>query len=209
MKKNVFFFLLSVMLFVNPGLTQIKVSSSGNVGINNTNPSYRLDVNGTLRLNSSGYNLIYSGTSLYGTSSSSQLGTSSYFWGYLYARYIFYEYTPIQYSDKILKTDIAEIDVVAGKLMNLRLVKYKMIPRLNEGETMADISNLEADNDQIGFIAQEMYEVFPDLVTTDDKGVLGIKYLELIPILVKAFQEQQIEIDNLKARIEKLESDVK
>jgi hypothetical protein len=58
----------------------------------------------------------------------------------------------------------------------------------------------------MGFIAQEVQPVFPEIVTKQKDGSLGIRYTELIPVLVKAFQEQQAEIDDLKARIGKLEA---
>ena len=56
------------------------------------------------------------------------------------------------------------------------------------------------------FIAQEMQKIFPEIVVEDKNGVLGIRYTELIPVLVKAFQEQQQVIDDLKARVEALEA---
>jgi len=44
-------------------MAQIKVNSSGYVGINNTSPTYRLDVNGTVRLVNGSYNILFSGAS--------------------------------------------------------------------------------------------------------------------------------------------------
>ena len=63
--------------------------------------------------------------------------------------------------------------------------------------------------DQFGFLAQEIREIFPELVKENDMGVLGVQYSGLIPILVKAFQDQQAEITVLKERIAKLEQETK
>ena len=59
-----------------------------------------------------------------------------------------------------------------------------------------------------GFIAHELQEVFPDAVDgeKDGKNMQGVDYGKITPLLVKAIQEQQTIIEDLKARIEKLES---
>jgi trimeric autotransporter adhesin len=63
---------------------------------------------------------------------------------------------------------------------------------------------------QIGFIAQDVKPLIPEVVTGKegdlDKGeTLGITYTSLIPVLTKAIQEQQKIIQELLSRIEKLE----
>jgi hypothetical protein len=67
-------------------------------------------------------------------------------------------------------------------------------------------TDTEVSDFQFGFIAQEIQEVFPDMVTRRDDGVLGIRYTELIPVLVQAIKEQQEEIDALTKRISDLEN---
>jgi hypothetical protein len=69
---------------------------------------------------------------------------------------------------------------------------------------------------QIGFVAQEFEQVFPSMVEEhsdkdadgNDLGTItkSIKTSVLVPILVKAIQEQQQIINDLKTRIETLES---
>jgi hypothetical protein len=60
---------------------------------------------------------------------------------------------------------------------------------------------------QIGFIAQEVQEVYPDLVSEDDDGFLNLAGLDKnASRLIKAIQEQQAIINDLKARIEALET---
>ena len=64
---------------------------------------------------------------------------------------------------------------------------------------------------QIGFVAQEIEQVFPGLVDNtpdrdedgNDLGTVtkGVKTSILIPILVKAIQELKAELDELKAKV--------
>ncbi len=56
-----------------------------------------------------------------------------------------------------------------------------------------------------GMIAQEMQKILPDIVEERSDGYLMIHYKEIIPILVRAIQEQQEKINELEERIEALE----
>jgi len=57
----------------------------------------------------------------------------------------------------------------------------------------------------IGFIAQELQEVYSEAVSAGDSGMLGISKEALVMPLIKAVQEQQIIIEDLISRIELLE----
>ena len=54
--------------------------------------------------------------------------------------------------------------------------------------------------EQIGFIAQEVKDVIPELVSGTD-GSMGLNYGGFAPVLVKAMQEQQDQIDQINALI--------
>jgi len=54
---------------------------------------------------------------------------------------------------------------------------------------------------QVGFIAQDVEKVIPELVTTDDKGYKGMSYEKLTPVLTGAVQEQQSQIEGLKSQV--------
>ncbi|MDO8929535.1 MAG: tail fiber domain-containing protein [Bacteroidota bacterium] len=206
MKKLVIIFVLGILTCSFGAFAQIKVASTGYVGINNTSPAYRLDVSGNLRIDDpSGGNLLFQYGQLYSTSGYSMLGTSGSYWNELYAYDAYFYYSTTYYSDLKLKSDIRDIENTGSKLMLLKPVKYKMLPKF-KGDLKADsIMAEKAKIDQMGFIAQDMQKIFPELVTQDKAGALGIKYIELIPILVKAYQEQQAELESLKARVAKLE----
>jgi hypothetical protein len=199
MKKLVIIFVLSFVTFSFGAKAQIKVDSSGNVGINNTTPGYRLDVAGTVRFVDSSRSLIYSSGTFYcSAGTGSYLGSSSYYWGYLYATQPFFTYSPVITSDKNFKTDIKDFDSVKDKLNLLRPVRYKLnLPQAN--------GDVTGGGEQFGLIAQEVQKLYPEIVVDRGDGILGIRYTELIPILVKAYQEQQAELESLKARVAKLE----
>jgi len=68
----------------------------------------------------------------------------------------------------------------------------------------------EEEKASIGFIAQEVESIIPEIISesrTDGKGtsIKGMNYGALTAALVKAIQEQQTIIDDLKSRIETLE----
>lgn len=121
-------------------------------------------------------------------------------------------------SDKNIKINIATIPLALAKIQQIRGVSYnhdsKKYPYLFEGDTKK----------YLGFIAQEIKEIFPEVVTqkmiktrgnsaqTDkidvDSGkelLQAVDYTQLIPVLVEAMKEQQIIIESLKSRIEILE----
>jgi hypothetical protein len=58
---------------------------------------------------------------------------------------------------------------------------------------------------EIGVIAQEVEEVFPELVTTSPEGYKQVKYAGLIGVLVQAVKELKAENDRLAERVAALE----
>ncbi len=185
--------------------SQITVNSAKKVGINNTSPAYQLDVSGNFRVNDSSNNLTFTNGCFYSTSYST-LGSFSYNWDEIHAvDAYFYNYT-VYNSDVNTKTDIKNLSAPKDRLAMLRPVSYKWIPNFR-GDEKADAKIAkQAEVEQFGLIAQEVQQIYPEIVAEDENGKLGIRYTELIPVLIKAFQEQQAEIEGLKARIEKLES---
>ena len=60
---------------------------------------------------------------------------------------------------------------------------------------------------KIGVLAQEIKEVFPELVSEDDNEMLAVNYQGLVPVLINALKEQQSEIDELKEMVQELISE--
>jgi len=60
--------------------------------------------------------------------------------------------------------------------------------------------------EQVGLIAQEVESIIPEVVTTSgEANMKSLSYGNLNAVLIKAIQEQQTIIDDLKSRIETLE----
>jgi hypothetical protein len=59
-----------------------------------------------------------------------------------------------------------------------------------------------------GFIAQELYDIFPNAVTkpANAEEMWSVDYGKVTPLLVKAIQEQQAEIEALKAKLESFDN---
>lgn len=68
-----------------------------------------------------------------------------------------------------------------------------------------DLEMNGANNMQYGFIAQEVQQVFPDLVSDADDGTLAVNYVALIPILTATIQELTDRIEMLEKRLNELE----
>ena len=206
MKKFIAIFVLCFAALSFGAFAQIKVASTGKVGVNNTSPAYWLDVSGDFRVSDSGGDLIKSLGALYPVSSWCLLGTSNYKWDEIYAVNEYFMYAPTILSDQNKKTDIRNIPESIGKIQLLRPVSYKLKPEF-KGDAEADAKIAErAKQNQLGFLAQEVREIFPEIISEQEDGTLGIRYTELIPVLVKALQEQQQVIDDLKSRVEMLET---
>ena len=68
----------------------------------------------------------------------------------------------------------------------------------------------------IGFIAQELYEIFPDAVVPGNDGdpfdglknVWAVDYTKLVPLLTKGIQELNVKIENQSKQIDELKSQI-
>ena len=61
---------------------------------------------------------------------------------------------------------------------------------------------------QIGFIAQDVEKVLPEVVTTGEDGYKSLAYDKVTAVLVEAFKEQQLQIDMQKAQINKQQAEL-
>jgi len=94
------------------------------------------------------------------------------------------------FSDIRLKENIIPATSKLDDLLKLNIVNYNLI---------RDNNKLK----QIGVIAQELEQVFPGLVSEDKEGMKSVKYSIFVPMLIKAVQEQQAQIEELKQLINK------
>jgi trimeric autotransporter adhesin len=99
-------------------------------------------------------------------------------------------------SDERLKTDIQDLDAVS------RLMQIKPRSYLWKSQATSD----EPTKRNLGFIAQEVQEVFPELVGESPDGMLSVEYTGLIAPLVNTIQFLKAEIDALKAEVTALKA---
>jgi hypothetical protein len=103
------------------------------------------------------------------------------------------------YSDERLKENIQDIGSVTEKIKDIRCVTYNR----------KDVDD-ENKHETIGFIAQDFIGKFDQVLDeskvldSDEETRYSIRYTETIPILMKAIQEQQTQIETLKQEIREI-----
>ncbi|HZV71097.1 MAG TPA: tail fiber domain-containing protein [Saprospiraceae bacterium] len=169
---------------------------SQNVGIGVTNPESRLHVEGgsiqiedqTMKKDLS-TSIAFSSFLIPQIDDTKALGTSTRRWTAVYA-----SDGTINTSDVREKKNITPIQYGLEEILKLRPVTYEWKSR-NDGKT------------KLGLIAQELETVIPEVVakpsTEDPAGSdrLGVYYSDLIPVLIKAIQEQEEKIRLLQEEI--------
>ena len=96
-------------------------------------------------------------------------------------------------SDARMKQDVTALKSGLAKTMQLRPVSFVWKEGSQKGAK------------DIGFIAQDVEKVVPEVVHTGVDGMKAVDYPKLVPILVKAIQDQQDEIDTLKNQVQQLQ----
>ena len=94
-----------------------------------------------------------------------------------------------QTSDIRLKSNIVKIENRSSDLMYLSGYNYNWKNPERSQKT------------QIGLIAQEVQQYFPELVREDEYGILSVNYNGLIPVLLEGHKEQEAQIKELKSQI--------
>ena len=120
----------------------------------------------------------------------SNLGSPTQLWNTVYATN-----GVVQTSDARMKTNITGLGYGLETVMAMRPVRYAWKKTPNQ-------------TNKIGFVAQELQQLVPEVVSVanDADHTLGVNYAELVPVLVKALQEQQQQLDAMRGRAEKAEA---
>lgn len=160
--------------YINNGFA-VRINSSGNVGIGTTSPSYKLDVTGDVRVNTGalGVNIAPSATDGRIDASNDIVAFSS--------------------SDLRLKENIKPIENALEKVKSLTGVEFDWKPELKHAHGY--------EGHDTGVIAQEVQEVMPTAIRTNDTGYLAVRYEKLIGLLIEGMKEQQLQIDELKSKL--------
>jgi uncharacterized small protein (DUF1192 family) len=185
---------------------------AGNVGIGTNNPQQKLEVNGYVQIDSTngqGGTITLMGNNGSNSYIENNNGTFRIVNSPWTAELFSVDqagtvrgWTFLYYSDARLKKDVAPLTDNLSKVLQLKPVSYLWKdPARGAGE-------------QIGFIAQDVQKVVPEIVQTDASTTLeGVDYARMAPLLVGSVQElnakidtQQQEIDSLKAELEAIKN---
>ena len=234
--------------FITNNVERMRISNSGNVGIGNTSPQYKLHVSSTgdplflsglelaesadtiltisegvvkktLQSTASNQSWSLSGNDI---SSEMKLGTFSNFplpfitgnteWMRItqngtvgihtdapdeaYALHVEGDILAagtVTESDRRLKKNIQDLNYGLKEIIALQPVTYNWIDPSKTNKL------------QLGLIAQDARKVLPEIVNGDEeKGKLGINYVELVPVLINAIKEQQSKLDAQQKQIDEL-----
>lgn len=102
-----------------------------------------------------------------------------------------------QASDRRLKEDIKPMETMRDKVMKLKPSTY-----------FYTASRANAPHRSIGFIAQEVEELFPEVVTAADGGYKMLNYSAFGVIAIKALQEQQEQLKTVIAQTDSLKNEI-
>ncbi len=97
-----------------------------------------------------------------------------------------------QLSDARLKKNILPLQNVLPQLNAINAYHYQWLEEVRDSTW------------QLGVLAQEVQQVFPELVMKDEKGNLSVNYSGLIPVLLASVKEQQAQIEQLKKQHEEI-----
>ena len=100
------------------------------------------------------------------------------------------EGTLTETSDISLKENITPLQDSLNKVLQLKGVSFNK-------KTTPDVK-------EIGFIAQEVEEILPELVSETEEGIKTVSYSRVTAVLVETIKQQQSQIDELKELVNKL-----
>lgn len=194
-------------------LDRLVIDGSGYVGINTNLPKRGLHLGGSSVYNTSiafhntastgNWNIGHSNNSIYytyitddfatygsdifqmtstsfWTRTNANLGSAGYKWGTVYATN-----GTINTSDRRLKNNVTGLKYGLFEVLQLTPVTYKWNNKTIDNKT------------HLGLIAQGVQKIIPEIISVADneEQTLSLSYTELIPVTIKAIQEQQEIID--------------
>jgi hypothetical protein len=91
-------------------------------------------------------------------------------------------------SDERLKTNVTNLEYGLDAIKELTPISF-------EFKKSDDLKHL-------GFIAQDVQQIIPEVVQTQSDNMLGIRYDELIPVLVNAVKELTEKVETLEMKLQ-------
>ena len=200
------------MLFATNGLERMRLTNSGYLYVGGTsisnNPKFGVIGNGVwdggciaLSNTGTGGNIyaIFSTNSSFGQGASNLLfyNASTSTNSLIIYQNGNYQFAGSNVSDIRLKQDIEDLNFGINEIMQLSPKSYHLKSESNlSGENIVHLKK------NYGFIAQEIKDVLPEIVTgaETETEYLGLDYNSILTIAVKAIQELKAEIDLLKSK---------
>jgi hypothetical protein len=167
------------------GVTQTPLfiqSSNGYVGMNTTTPQYQLDVNGLIRANN-----VSVSSDIRFKNNVKNLNSS------IDSLFLLQGVTYNLKWPLVSKTKISKISSIISSDTSVT-----MLDTIGKNSSLIAIDSALYNRRHIGFIAQEVQKIFPELVYQDKNGILSVDYISIIPLLVEALKQERKEINYLK-----------
>ena len=136
---------------------------------------------------------------------------AGYFYGDVYTSGSITASSIFQSSDMRLKDNIRPLgsrgESTLEKVLNMNVVEYnykRITPSVEIPDSLLTdeavaASGIDPNQNHIGLIAQELQQLYPELVREGQDGYLSVNYIELVPVLIRSIQELKSEINELKA----------
>jgi hypothetical protein len=195
---------VSELRFNTNSISRITITSTGNIGIGNTNPNFALDITGITNLrntsdslNSTTGALISNGgisvSNTTNATSTTMGGALTVAGGTSILKDVYVGGTITSSSDRFLKKNIKHLPSILDKISNINPVTYNSI---NDSDT----------KNYIGFIAQDFKEHFPELLRRENENSFySLGYDRITALNFKCIKELLDEINKLKVIIKTLQ----
>jgi hypothetical protein len=99
-----------------------------------------------------------------------------------------------------MKKDIKPLTSSLDKVKALRGVSYEYIDKGDDGTKNKGL--------ELGFIAQEVLPVIPELIRYDEEKGYAMNYNGVSAVLVEAVKEQQVQIESQQIQIENQQNQI-
>ena len=202
----------------HPSINNIAFSVGGaeilrvnyNVGIGLIDGTARLNVYGNLTQTALATSVYHTSDNLFATVSTVNRTTSKS-WGvkynslerfYVTGNGSVYAYSYENLSDKSFKENIRVVPNALDKVLQLRgvLFNFKKEELKESKDTLTQIP-FSQPKTELGFIAQEVETILPEVVNTLPDGRKTVAYANIVALLVEAFKEQETRIIQLEDEI--------
>jgi hypothetical protein len=96
-----------------------------------------------------------------------------------------------QFSDARYKTQIEPLHHCLPRILTLQGVRYQRMPQQQQQPQ---------PRTELGLLAQDVEQVFPELVETDPAGKKALNYSQMVAVLLEAIKELHQRVETLEAR---------